>query len=122
MGKVFDLDKFKSEGPASPPGRRARQRTEPFVMVPWQWIERTAQAARSPATLVLMELLYAAWRSKSSTFKLPNVRLKQLGVTRKVKWCVLRDLESGGLITVERRARKTPTITLIGVYSVPWQA
>ena len=84
-------------------------------MVPWQWIERTAQAARSPATLVLMELLYTAWRSKSSTFQLPNVRLKQLGVTRKVKWCVLRDLESGGLITVQRRARKTPTITLIGV-------
>jgi hypothetical protein len=85
------------------------------VLVPWWWVERAAQLAHSPTTLVLMELLHVAWRVKNSTFPLPNARLKKLGVTRNVKWRTLRDLEDGGLITVEHRARKTPIVTLVGV-------
>jgi hypothetical protein len=115
MATVFDLNKFKSKQPASQPARKTRQRTEPFVMVPWKWIEQAAQAIRSPATLVLMELLYASWRAKSPTFPLPNVRLKQLGVNRELKRRVLLDLECRRVIAVKRGSRKTPIITLIGV-------
>jgi DNA-binding FadR family transcriptional regulator len=46
------------------------------------------------------------------TFPLPNGRLCENGVSRKVKRRVLRDLEAAGLITVERRLGKTPLITL----------
>ena len=116
MGKVFDLDKFKSKQPAEPAGRKAHKRAaEPFVMVPWGWIEQAAQATRSPASLVLMELLYASWRAKSATFPLPNARLKQAGREPELKRRVLLDLECGRVITVQRLPRKTPIVTLLGV-------
>jgi hypothetical protein len=110
VGNVFDLDKFKSKRLASPAARK--RAAEPFVQVPLGWIEQAARLTRSPATLVLMELLYASWRAKSTTFPLPNTRLKQLGVSRDVKRRVLLDLECGRLITVQRPPRKTPVVTL----------
>jgi hypothetical protein len=115
MTKVFDLSKFKSTKqptpqPASPKARR--RSADPFVMVPLKWIERAAGLAHSPATLVLMELLHASWRTKSATFPLPSVRLKQLGVSRHLKRRVLLDLECGGIITVRRLPRRGTIVTL----------
>src|SRR5262245_50108333 len=89
--------------------------TDPFVQVPLWWIELAAKDARSPATLVLIELLRAAWKAKSSTFPLPDGRLKVLGVNRETKRRVLRNLERRPLLTVERSPRKTPIITLVGL-------
>jgi hypothetical protein len=91
------------------------KKTERFVRVPLWWIETAAKDARSPTTLVLIELLYAAWKAKSSTFPLPNGRLKSLGVSREVKRRVLRDLERRPVILVKRSPGKTPIITLIGL-------
>ena len=118
MAKVFDLDKLKTKQPlkAEQPRARGRKPTRnPFVLVPWEWIEQAARLTRSPATLVLMELLYASWRARSPTFPLPNARLKHLGVSRDVKSWVLLDLECGRVIAVRRSPRKTPVITLVGV-------
>jgi hypothetical protein len=92
-----------------------RKKAEAFVKVPLWWIETAAKDARSLTTLILIELLYAAWKAKSSTFPLPNARLKKLGVTRKIKYRVLRNLERRPVILVERSSRKTPLITLIGL-------
>jgi hypothetical protein len=91
-----------------------RKKPEPFVVVPLWWIRQAAKAARTPATIVLVELLYASWKARSPAFPLPNGRLRKLGVSRKVKYRVLRDLERGGVILVERPTRKTPIISLIG--------
>ena len=99
---------------AAAPVKR-KKKVERFVQVPLWWIEIAAKDARSPTTLVLIELLYAAWKAKSSTFPLPNARLKALGVSRKTKHKVLRDLERRPVILVERQPRKTPIITLIGL-------
>ena len=77
MAKVFDLDKFKSEQPAQSATVKGRRRSDPFIRVPWEWIEQAARLTRSPTTLILMELLYASWRARSLTFPLPNARLKQ---------------------------------------------
>jgi hypothetical protein len=115
MADIFDLNRFKSTRATKPGVGRSRKRVEPFVQVPWWWIERAANLTHSPATLVLMELLHAAWRAKSPIFPLPNARLQALGVGRKVKWRVLHDLERGRLITVKRTSRRTPIVTLVGV-------
>jgi hypothetical protein len=96
------------------PKKKQEETTEPWVKVPLWWIESAARHAKSPATLVLIELLYAAWKAKGSTFPLPNTRLRMLGVSRDVKRRVLRNLEQGGAILVNRPPRKTPIITLIG--------
>jgi hypothetical protein len=92
-----------------------KKKTEHFVKVPLWWIETAAKDARSPVTLVLIELLYAAWKAKSLTFPLPNARLKKLGVSRKTKHQVLRYLERRPVILVKRSHGKTPVITLIGL-------
>jgi len=49
-------------------GAAPRKKVEPWVKVPLAWIAAAAKAAHSPATLVLVELLYASWRAKGSTF------------------------------------------------------
>jgi len=90
-----------------------KRKIEPLVKVPLWWIAAAAKAARSPATVVCVELLHAAWKAKSLSFSLPNGRLEKLGVSRDVKRRVLRDLELGGLIRVERLPRRTPVVTLL---------
>jgi hypothetical protein len=94
---------------------KRKKTVEPFVQVPLWWIAIAAKATRSPATVVLIELLYACWKAKNSTFPLPNDRLKKRGVSRDVKRRVLRDLERRQVIIVERPPRKTPIVTLIGL-------
>ena len=90
----------------------AGKRNGAFVKVPLWWITEAAKLTRTPAALVCIHLLHASWKAKSLTFPLPNGRLKRDGVSREVKRRVLLDLEAGGLISVERRARKTPVVTL----------
>jgi hypothetical protein len=94
-----------------------RKKTEPFVKVPMWWIEAAAKATESPTTLVLIELLRLHWKTKRSTFSVPNGRLRKLGVSRKVKHRVLRELEQGQgrLIVVKRKPRKAPTVTLVAL-------
>jgi hypothetical protein len=97
---------------AAAPVRRSK--AERFVIVPLWWVEAAAKAARSPATLVLIELLHIAWKNGSITFPLPSERLRRRGVSRDVKRRVLRNLEHRGLILVERSQRKAPIVTLVG--------
>jgi hypothetical protein len=97
------------------PGQRRKQKADPFVHVPLWWIAQATKLTRTPAALVCIELLYRHWKAKSPSFPFPNAGLKKLGVSRDVKRRVLRDLERGGLITVERPTRKTPIVTLVGL-------
>ena len=94
---------------------KRKKQIEPFVQVPLWWIETAAKDIRSPATLVLIELLRTRWKTQSSTFRLPNGRLKALGVNRELKRRVLRDLERRPIILVERSRGKAPRVTLIGL-------
>jgi hypothetical protein len=94
----------------------ARKRaSEPFVQVPLWWIELAAKATKSPTTIVLIELLRLRWKTQRSTFPVPSSRLEKLGVSRKIKCRVLRDLERRHVISVEWSSRKTPIVTLIAL-------
>jgi hypothetical protein len=121
MDKVFDLNKFKSSkqpAPASTPKVR-KQPAEPFVQVTLELAERVARLTRSPTTLVLIELLYAAWKARGASFPLPNARFRQLGVSRNITRKVLLDLECGKVIAVQRLRSRAPIITMLEVQSVP---
>jgi hypothetical protein len=100
---------------AAAPGRWKRKKVEPFVHVPLWWITQATKLTKTPAALVCIDLLYRSWKAKSLTFPFPNGDLKKLGISRDIKRRVLRDLETGGLITVERPTRKTPIVTLVGL-------
>ena len=89
------------------------KKTEPFVKVPIWWMTEATRLTRTPAALGCIHLLLASWKARSLTFPFPNARLKKGGVSREVKRRVLRDLEAGGLIKVERRSGKTPIVTLV---------
>jgi hypothetical protein len=91
------------------------KKAEPFVKVPLWWIAAATKATHTPAALVCIELLHAAWKAKSLTFPMPNGRLRQLSVNRETKRRALRALEKGGLIAVERLPRKTPIVTLVAL-------
>jgi hypothetical protein len=49
------------------------------------------------------------------TFPLPNDRLAQRGAGKRAKRRALANLEKAGLITVERRAGKTPIVSLVAI-------
>jgi hypothetical protein len=91
----------------------ATKEKDSFVKLPLWWAVAAAEATRTPAALVYIHLLHASWKSRSTTFPLPNGWLEKHGVSRKTKSRVLHDLEAAGLITVEGSSRKTPRVTLV---------
>jgi hypothetical protein len=94
--------------------RKIRKRREQFVQVPWTWIERLAKTQSANTYRVALHLLYLHWKSNGDPIKLANGMLAMGGVTRFSKWRALRELEQLGLIRMERRPRKSPTITVVG--------
>ena len=103
-----------SELEAAAPVKR-RNRKDAFVQVPLRWFEAATRATRSPQALVSVWLLHLAWKAKSPTFPVPNGQLGQHGVSRYAKYRALARLERAGLITVDRRVRKTLIVTLVGL-------
>jgi hypothetical protein len=91
--------------------RKTRKRRERFVMVPWAWIERLARARYIATYRVAHHVLYRHWEGGGEPFTLSNGAME--GVERRAKWRALRELEQLGLITIERRKRKTPRIGLV---------
>ena len=81
-------------------------------MVPWSWVERLNGATGQTYRVALI-LLYMSWKSRGAPIKLPNGMLEIDGVSRQSKWRALADLEQRGLITVERRPRRSPIIRLL---------
>ena len=49
------------------------------------------------------------------SFPVPYCQLDQYGVSRYAKYRALARLERAGLITVDRRVRKTLIVTLVGL-------
>jgi DNA-binding HxlR family transcriptional regulator len=93
----------------------AAKQKDAFVKVPLWWAAEAAKATRMPGMLVLIELLHRSWKAKSLTFSLPNGSLRKHGVSRDVKRKKLCDLETAGLIKVERHHGKTPRVTLVAL-------
>jgi hypothetical protein len=97
---------------AAAPVKR-KNRKGAFVKVPLWWIEQVTRATKSPQVFAAIWLLHLSWRAKSTTFTLSNARLAKHGVDRQAKRRALANLEKAGLITVERRNRKPPRVTLV---------
>jgi hypothetical protein len=91
-----------------------KKRREQFVMLPMWWYEKLGNP--KPTSLytwpVAVYVLHLNWNSRGEPFKLANGMLSYDGVDRFVKSRALRDLERRGLISVDRRNRKSPIITV----------
>jgi hypothetical protein len=93
------------------PGR-IRKRQGHFVMVPWCWVEKL-KGKPWYVYHVAFFLLYLRWRrGDHGPIKLASGMLVLDGVSRNSKRRALKELEDLGLISVERRLRKSPIITI----------
>jgi hypothetical protein len=93
--------------------KKIRQRRQQFVQVPWTWLERLAQSQSANTYRVAHTLLFIHWKAKGGPIKLANGMLAMDGVSRYAKRRALAELERFGLITINRRQRKSPIVTLI---------
>jgi hypothetical protein len=101
------LEELKAAAPAQ------RNKAAPSVMLSLSWAAKAAIATNCPKAMVWVWLVYRAWQTKNLTVAVPNGALTKYGISRKVKSSALRQLEAAGLIFhVERRPRKSPTVTL----------
>lgn len=90
--------------------KQIRRRRQHFVRVPWTWVERLAKARYTATYRVALHILYRHWKGSGQPFTLSNGMVAMEGVSRWQKWRALGELEQLGLITIERRQRKTPRI------------
>jgi hypothetical protein len=88
------------------------KKAAPSVMLLLSWAAEAAIATKSRKAMVWVWLVYRAWQTKNPTVAVPNGALAKYGISRKVKSLALRQLEAAGLIAIEGRPRKTPTVTL----------
>jgi hypothetical protein len=104
------IDPAKLAAPYVP--AKIRKRREQFVKLPMWWHERLANSPTATGSIILVAIYIAHlhWRHYGKPFKLPNGMLKYDGISRHTKWRALNVLERLGLITVERRRRKSPII------------
>lgn len=89
------------------------KRTEPFVQVPCRVIAKAVETLSTAQDLaILLHILHRAWAEKSNRVKLTSAALGALGITRWAKHRALRRLEEAGFVSVERRQRQNPIVTL----------
>ena len=80
--------------------------------MPLWWIETAAKATKSPTTVVLIELLRLHWKTRSSTFPLPNSPAAEIGSEPQSEAASFARVGAGAIGHVERPARKSPVVTL----------
>jgi hypothetical protein len=116
----FDLENLRVPDEVQALARvpaKIRKRREKFAVFPMTWYE-ALNSAPGATYRVAIYLLYLHWKEGGGPVKLPNGMLKTDGVSRQTKWRALGDLERRGLITVERRPRRSPLVRLNSVSSV----
>jgi hypothetical protein len=112
-GDPFDLEKIRLQPEqfrTITPRKIAKQR-ERFVQVPWVWVEKLS-GAHGQVWHLAMHVLYLHWKGKGAPIKLANGMLEIDGISRWSKYRALKDLERRGLLTVERRPRRSPIVHL----------
>jgi hypothetical protein len=93
--------------------RQVRRRRAQFVKVPGIWVEKLARARCIATYRLALHVLYRHWIGSGEPFTLSNGMTEMEGVTRWSKWRALTELEQLGLITIERRYRKSPRILVV---------
>jgi len=91
---------------------KTRRRSDAFAQVPLALAAAMAKATENQRAMVLIVLIYEAWRANGKPFKLSNEILAPYGVTRYVKYRALLQLEKAGIIRVAWKSGRAPVIKL----------
>jgi hypothetical protein len=96
-----------------------RKRAGRFIPpIPLAWYQRACQLP-GKASVMASVLWYLCRIKKSKTFVLAQSRLNEFGLTRQAKYRALDSLEAAGLISVERRPKKSPIVTILDPLADP---
>jgi len=115
---ALDVRKLELPAELQALGRRraaSNDHQQAFIKFPCSWATRLTTARRISTYRIALHLLYQHWRTSGRPSPLSNVALLRAGVSRREKWRALEELESAGLIKVERRPRKSPVVTILVV-------
>jgi hypothetical protein len=93
---------------AVPKKRKKKIKVPPFIQVPIWFAEMACKALEDPKAMVWLYLLHLYFKTKRTTFPVPNVWLEKRGVERRLKCRVLTKLAAAGLITIEWRRGRSP--------------
>jgi hypothetical protein len=100
--------KGKQPGTATKPKKR-----EIFIRTPFSWWEKLS-GCHGQILAVALFIIHLEWKSQGRRpVKLANGALDAYGISRRTKWRALNELERLGLISVERRVRKSPIIRIL---------
>jgi hypothetical protein len=101
----------KAELEARAPMKRKKGKL--FAVVGLEAAAKACAAVNCPKAMLYLWLVHQTRKTGGRTVAVTNGVLAKYGVSREIKRRALRELEAGGLITIERRSRKTPLVTLL---------
>jgi hypothetical protein len=90
---------------------KSRRRDREFVMVSTSQIDRMREV--NITAYVFLRLLHLNFRAHGKPIRLTNAVLAPKGIHRNSKYKALRELETAGLIKVERSPKKTLKVILL---------
>src|SRR5437870_3990955 len=112
-------EQFQVSTAGEPPGQKVeletmrRKRHGRFIPpMPLDWFERVSRLP-GKAPVVATLLWYRSKREGSATVTLTQVFLNTFGISRQARYRALQSLEAAGLISVQRRPRKSPVVTVL---------
>jgi hypothetical protein len=93
------------------PVKKSRDRRSLFVKVPLIWLDKLTEInATGPTYRVAHDILWRSFRARGSrVVTVPNIA----GVSRNGRRVALLKLEAAGLISIKRKAKKSPAVTVL---------
>ena len=93
--------------------KKIQERRKGFTKVPGWWQQQLIKTRHIATYRTALHVLRRHWENSGEPFTLSNGAMVLEGVSRWRKWEGLVELERLGLITIERRKRKSPRITVL---------
>ena len=114
MGKPLDINKYRIKSDHYVECKPERVISGAFIRGPLflSWFKR-AMAAGKPAVFVGLVLWYRKGLEKRDTVRLTNVELKNWGISRQTKYRGLDQLETAGLIKINRKCKHNPVVQIL---------
>lgn len=109
----FDPNRIDTTETRAVVSKKIRKRRKGFTIVPGWWQERLIKARHIATYRTALHVLRRHWENGGVPFTLSNGAMVLEGVSRWRKWEGLVELERLGLITIERRKRRSPRITVL---------
>lgn len=95
--------------------KRVAKSGERFIRVTmWQLDKLIPKLSKSPEVSVFFVLCYEDFRHRGAAFVWPSEQLQRIaGISPRAQRRVIVELEKAGLISVERRHQKPPTVQVL---------